>query len=301
MKIAFTSDVHYDISPQNREFLPHLLDAVMRQSPDVFVIAGDIANSLPAMDEALSLFGGLSCRKLMVPGNHDLWVSTTAARKGKDSWHKYTSAIPEVCRKHGFESIASDPIVIDSIGFVGSVGWYDFSLRDRRLDDVYSRDDYDLGVLMDKRFETGIWNDMRFTHWLRHPDSPDWRRRKMTMTAPEVFERVLDFFGRKVAEILDRTEGLVAVIHTTPFAACMRRTTNPDPFDAYGGSERLGKLLLELSAARRIYCLCGHAHHPPLDMTVEGVRVLRAPVGYLFDPPEDYAQKARDMLGILTL
>ena len=110
MKIVFTSDIHYDISPWNREFTVHLADAVERLSPDVFVIAGDISTELTALGEALSLFAALPCDKMMVPGNHDLWVSRSATRKGRDSWYKYTAAIPEICRKHGFSYLATDPI-----------------------------------------------------------------------------------------------------------------------------------------------------------------------------------------------
>mgnify|MGYP001823755483 CR=1 FL=1 len=141
---------------------------------------------------------------------------------------------------------------------------------------------------------------MRYAHWLRQPDSPDWRRRRERLTTPEVFERVFDLLRTKVGEVLDQTEQLIAVLHTTPFSACVNSTTTPDPFAAYGGSDKLGELLVELSTARQVHCLCGH-QHSPIDVTVNGVRVLRSPVGYLHGPPSDCAGKAEEALGILTL
>jgi len=300
MKIAFTSDLHYDISPWNREFTVHLAAAVEHLSPDVFVIAGDVSPELKCLEDALSLFGGLPCDKMMVAGNHDLWVSKNAVRKRRDSWYKYTSVIPEICRKHGFSCLATDPVVRDGIGFVGSVGWYDFSLRDPALDSVYSRRDYERGEFSDSRFPTGVWNDMHYAHWLRSPDASDWRDRRIELPTPQVFERVFDLFREKVGEILGRTQELVAVVHTTPFGECVKKGETPDPFNAYGGSERLGEFLAELAEARPVTCLSGH-EHTPLDMSVNGVRVLRAPVGYLRGPSRDDAQKAEEILGVLVL
>ena len=92
----------------------------------------------------------------------------------------------------------------------------------------------------------------------------------------------------------------VAVIHTTPFRACVKRGDTPDPFDAYGGSARLGEFLAELARERTVTCRSGH-EHTPLDMTVNGIRVLRAPVGYLRGRRCDGAEKAEEILGVFVL
>jgi hypothetical protein len=236
----------------------------------------------------------------MIPGNHDLWVTKSAARKYRDSWYKYTSAIPEICREHAFTCLATDPVVIEEVGFVGSVGWFDFSLRDPRLDSIFRTKHLELGVFSDPRFPTVVWNDMREAHWLRDPNASDWRTRREELRAPEVFERVLDLFREKVDEVLDRAKELVAVVHTTPFGACVKKGETPDPFNAYGGSERLGEFLVDLAKARPVTCLSGHLHSP-LDMSVNGVRVLRAPVGYLRGPSRDDARSAEKTLGLLVI
>jgi 3',5'-cyclic AMP phosphodiesterase CpdA len=46
MKIATTSDIHSDITPQNLKLIPFLAAQVERLAPDVFVLAGDIANTV---------------------------------------------------------------------------------------------------------------------------------------------------------------------------------------------------------------------------------------------------------------
>jgi 3',5'-cyclic AMP phosphodiesterase CpdA len=73
---AFTSDLYVDVTRTNRALLPHLANAAERAVPDIFVIAGDVANTAGSVDEALGAFGGLRCRKLSVPGNHDVWVES---------------------------------------------------------------------------------------------------------------------------------------------------------------------------------------------------------------------------------
>jgi len=71
MKIAATSDLHSDGTPQNYKLLPYLAAQVERLTPDVFVLAGDIANTLRGWENALLPFKPLQLLKLIVPGNQD--------------------------------------------------------------------------------------------------------------------------------------------------------------------------------------------------------------------------------------
>ena len=71
-----------------------------------------------------------------MPGNHDLWVeSKRALRRGHDSWHKYRTGIPDVCARRGFRYLVGAPLALGGVGFAGSVGWYDYSLGDPRLEE----------------------------------------------------------------------------------------------------------------------------------------------------------------------
>lgn len=106
MRIAFTSDLHADVGARNAAALPWAARAAAALAPDVFVLAGDAANDLAALDRTLAAFEALPARKLFVPGNHDLWIeSNKSLRRGQDSWHKYVRAIPDVCARRGFHSL----------------------------------------------------------------------------------------------------------------------------------------------------------------------------------------------------
>ena len=55
MRIAFTSDLHADITVENQKLLPYLAEEFSRLEPDVVVLAGDIANSLSGWKGALTI------------------------------------------------------------------------------------------------------------------------------------------------------------------------------------------------------------------------------------------------------
>lgn len=301
MKIALLSDLHVDVSRHNLKILPWLAGEVADRRPDVLVLAGDIANQLQVFGEALSAFSALPCQKLLVPGNHDLWLeSKRAVRRGEDSWWKYTQALPEICRDNGFACLPGAPLVIDGVGFAGSVGWYDFSLRDRRLDQVYSRAEYRIGQFRDERFPQGTWNDLHSTRWLRHPDSGHWRERAYTLGVEEVFEKILDLLTHDIEHVAGQVGKIVCVLHTNPFRECVPQQDPPDPFAAYAGSTQLGELLLPLALEKEVHVFCGHSHEP-FDSEVSGIWVVRNPVGYLADFAGDYARKARELTSSMII
>jgi 3',5'-cyclic AMP phosphodiesterase CpdA len=148
MRIAFTSDLHVDITPANLKILPYLAEELCRLEPDAVVVAGDIANSLAGWESALAHFSEIRVPKLIIPGNHDVWLESKRALKRKqDSAWKYRVALPECAGKFGFHYLPGQPFVLGGIGFAGSLGWYDYTLRDRRLDTVLSETDYIRGQL----------------------------------------------------------------------------------------------------------------------------------------------------------
>jgi Icc-related predicted phosphoesterase len=54
MRIAFTSDLHADITVENQKLLPYLAEEFSLE-PDAVVLAGDIANSLSGWKGALTI------------------------------------------------------------------------------------------------------------------------------------------------------------------------------------------------------------------------------------------------------
>ena len=76
MRIAYTSDLHIDVSQRNRDAARYLADAMAESGPDVFVLAGDAGNTLDDLRDALGIFETVAIAKLFVPGNHDVWIET---------------------------------------------------------------------------------------------------------------------------------------------------------------------------------------------------------------------------------
>ena len=67
MKIGLISDLHTDVTPLNKELIPHLIDAVKAAELDVLVLAGDLARHLVQLSETLNAFqlADLACEKLL--------------------------------------------------------------------------------------------------------------------------------------------------------------------------------------------------------------------------------------------
>src|SRR4051812_1716011 len=127
LRIALTADLHHGTrhtagNLATLELATHLYD----NPPDVLIIAGDLG----AGDEfarCLDLFKGLTCLKALVPGNPDVWVSSTDARG--DSLRLYQSLLPSLAAERGFHYLDHGPLLFPEFGLAiaGSMNWYDYS------------------------------------------------------------------------------------------------------------------------------------------------------------------------------
>lgn len=292
MKVAYTSDIHADITINNRLLIPHLVNRVKEIRPDVFVIAGDVSNSLDNLDSTLKQFNELECLKVMIPGNHDVWIeSNNSVRKGKDSFYKYRQAIPQVCRDNGFLYPINEPRIINNIAIVGNLGWYDYSLADSRVVDKYNFFDYVRGTFIE-----GEWNDSKYAVWLKTPNSPNWKERLKSFGNNEVFELLFNELKASVQQIPESVEKLLIVLHTAPFKDCILPKDVPCPFDAYEGSVRIGEFINSVSKGRNVSVICGH-RHKKLFLEIENVKLYRSPVGYLDKSQTDYERIAKEVIG----
>ena len=92
IRLAHLSDFHYDGTPELREALTSMVDAVLDLSPDVVVVTGDLTASGRAseLDAALAELDRLGdVPRVVIPGNRDLEPSAgppgEARRIGVDS------------------------------------------------------------------------------------------------------------------------------------------------------------------------------------------------------------------------
>ncbi len=261
MKIGLISDLHTDVTPWNKALVPHLIDAVSTANLDVLVLAGDLARHLVQLSETLNAFqlADLTCEKLFIPGNHDIWAVETANVTSQQK----CGIISELCHACGFHPLMDEPFISEKVGFCGTIGWYDYSFAPNGY--AFTNDQY-----AEKELMGAVWNDKRYAKW----GATD-------LVVARRFEADLE---RQIASIRGGVSQIIVVTHHVPFRECIRyRGELPwDFFRAFMGSERLGVQCLQEPLVT--HALFGHIHHA-LDMQVHNVRAISAPVGYLQEEP----------------
>jgi len=270
MKIAFISDLHVDSSPQCFSLLDGLVHELTALQPDVFIIAGDIAANPSLFERSLQQFAGVPCHKLLVAGNHDIWVDPSAGlQRGLHSGVKYEEIIPAICERNGFACLGAAPRVIDGIGFAGTIGWYDYSLRNTAYDATFSLETY-RAKHYGERF---TWNDLKFARWM---DAGG----KRPKADEEVAGEMEASLGKQL-EALNR-QGIsktVVVTHHVPFRELILYP-NLLPFDffsAYMGSKGLGAVIASHPSVCQV--ICGHSHIKSA-VAMGRFTAMKSPLGY---------------------
>ncbi len=266
MKIGLISDLHTDSTDANRAIVPHIINVVRNANLDVFVLAGDITPNLSEFYEILGEFANadLTCQKLFVPGNHDIWVGKNANMTSEQK----CGVISEICQDHGFHSLIDTPYVVDKIGFCGTIGWYDYTFASDAID--YSTEQY-----AEKQLMRSVWSDKLYAKWSDTDENIAHR-----------FEKELE---QQIHSVKNTVQHIIVVTHHVPFRECIRyRGELPwDYFRAFMGSEGLGRICLQEPLVSHI--LFGHTHYV-VNQQVENVRAICAPIGYLHEIPLEELQ-----------
>jgi predicted phosphodiesterase len=128
MRILVTADLHYNIA-RSQEPARLLARQTCDEGGDALVLVGDSAAAeLGPLRQCLRLFADFPGRKFLVLGNHSLWC-----RGPEDSLDRYHRVLPQTAAEEGFHLLDESPAVLGDLALVGSVGWYDYSFRDRSL------------------------------------------------------------------------------------------------------------------------------------------------------------------------
>ncbi|MBW2183316.1 MAG: metallophosphoesterase [Deltaproteobacteria bacterium] len=270
MKIAFISDLHVDISPDNLKLIDFLIERLQSLKPDLFIIAGDIAAKIQLFENTLNMFSDISCNKFIVPGNHDIWIDSPAGlEEGIHSGSKYYELLPQVCERNGFTYLGLEPHIIDGIGFAGTLGWYDYTMRNKKYDNSIPMEAY-----RNKQYEEKYtWNDLNFAHWM----DTDSNKRK---SDEEVAQEMEASLKQQIQSLNEQgIKNIVAITHHVPFREMIsyQNTLPWDFFSAFMGSEGLGRIILEESTVTHV--ICGHSHLKN-HLNIGKVRAMKSPVGY---------------------
>lgn len=277
MRLVLTSDLHVDHHPEVVRLVGERARAL---APEVLIVAGDVSHELEHVVEALAALRREAPRVLFIPGNHDLWCGA----EGPSSRARYEEELPRRLAAVGVDALGTAPIEINGVVFAGVTGWYDYSLRNRELDAVFSLDDYKKGAWHHLR-----WNDKARVRWPGDDGA--------LLDDPAICAEQVARLGHQLADA--GTRPTVVVTHHVPFAALttsytqLGRAGDPDAarlgwdfINGFMGSARLGEAMQRASGV--VAAVCGHTHFKKRT-SVDGAGGRRftaetSPIGY----PREY-------------
>lgn len=273
MRLAFTSDIHTDHSPENGRLAGLLAERLRRERPDAFILIGDVASRPQAVEETLGTLGDLPCPAIYTAGNHDVWVSLGEQRRGVSSFQRLDEELPRICKKHGWHYLDHAPLRLGDVALVGGMGWYDYSYRNQKRDAEITLEHYRA-----KSFRRWRWGDQ---YYARFPDGNGGHLGD---------EALCDLLAARLESQLLEVEGwpvraVVGAFHHLPYGVLTPPRCLPwDFFLGFAGSPVFGRLL---DKERRLAAvLFGHVHMRLSLYTPDGVPLRCSCVGYARDWPE---------------
>lgn len=245
LQIAITADLHWGHRhgmDETRQLIAHLYE----EPPDVLILAGDIGHAI-LFGDCLAQFSELDCQKLLVPGNHDIWVEAESER---DSLQRYQEDLLGISKDYGFHYLDAQPWLMPEVnlGIVGTINWYDYSWSEGKLQEMYPDE---IERLQTMRFSRGRHNDVNFVRW------PLDNRQFTTM--------IVDTFEQQLEQTLSQVDRVMVVAHHPPFYGLNFPRSEPPTsmdgllWDAFAGNTRMEEIL-KRHADRIDYVFCGHTH-----------------------------------------
>jgi predicted phosphohydrolase len=265
MRIFIISDIHIEGKNRKMAFdLPSILSNKLKdvKEESVLIIAGDITPYISSLHTYLMLFKELPLTKLFVAGNHDIWVSDVG-----DSYYKYRYILKDAVLDAGFHYLDFEPFIFNEVGFVGNIGWYDYSFRQlnvyipsnlklMRRDGTYTSwesltiSDYAIKALyaeVNGRIKmVTSWNDRIFVNW---------KFNDFEFTS-YCFEKIKKDFRA----IEDKVQKIVFISHHIHFyeGVIQKKTPEWDFNNAFMGSKVIGDFVRTHPKVSSI--IFGHSH-----------------------------------------
>ncbi len=240
MRLAVTADLHWGHHPAGDAATLQLVRQVELLAPEVLLVAGDVGEGR-RFAECLNLFTHLPCRRLVMPGNHDLWTREPSPA----SLVLYESTLPERASELGWHYLDHAPCVLGREAIVGTINWYDYSFADPGILSDYP----DAGRMYRRKlFPGGLHNDGRYVN--------------LGLTDEEFTAYVVDRVRGQLAALPADVERVVLAAHHPPLEALFYpgpvRGTIGRFWLAYTGNRAMQDLVL--AEERICYVLCGHTH-----------------------------------------
>lgn len=254
MQVVITTDLHYGAA-NNQRIVADFAKRIIKTKADVFLLVGDtFAFNQHLLVECLRLFDSFEGDKLFVAGNHDLWTRV------KDSLKIYEKTLPRIIRQCGFHYLDQKPFIKGTVGFVGSIGWYDYSFKDKSKPippQYYSRKQWP-GVVS--------WNDGLYVH--------------LGMNDNAFTQKVNRELKRHLTLVSKQVHTIVCAVHHVPFIQLLRTNHNSEDkfLTAFSGSAQTGKIIQSFPKVK--YIFCGHTHQKKKAI-INGITAINIGSDYL--------------------
>ncbi|MCE7736097.1 MAG: hypothetical protein GPJ54_14540 [Candidatus Heimdallarchaeota archaeon] len=296
MKLAVFSDPHIDIQ-ENRgfpRFLEKLNQYLNNIEPDVIMVTGDVGGNTKTIQKFLQGID-VDAKKIFCPGNHDIWVNNKAHDA---SWAKYYQILPELCELYNWHYLPNQPFTMNNVAFVGTMGWYDYSSRNRIWDKTVSLDDYETKI---NKKTGGMWMDREFARFGDYNDkiiadhfsfelitNLNWISQDLLSDPINVRSQITDYLSKwtlKRKSNTNYTNDLDTIIigtHIVPFLEFVKFTgkLDWDFFSAFIGNSTLGDIIDRISQDLRKISVFGHTHFPQRRLMKSNLDAICCPIGY---------------------
>ena len=271
-EILFTADLHLNINATNprsgRSAMEDFAEAILREKPDVVVVAGDIGAAGHAARHLTEIRNAVGNRPLAITlGNHDFWLSSIGHAQFSHLDQVVTRFWREPARDLDIVLLDRKNLDLGEIVVAGCYGHFDLGHAEPGLQvgGVEVTEAIYLSGGMDGLF----WNDFRFI-----PNCA-------TRIQEEAMEQASGLACRMDAAITSGKRLLVAV-HTCPWRELNGHPLSGDESDilaAYSGNSLLGKEI-ERRAGHVDFLVCGHTHVPVPEQELHSIRCLNVGADY---------------------
>ena len=232
MRILVTADLHY--APSRRADYLAFAAWVEDLAPDCFVLAGDVGHPLRLFRRGLQLFERLTCPRLVLAGNHDVYRGDSNSRT---LWEAH---LPAAAREEGFVWLEDATWRQGAVAVCGTLGWYDYSARSLHL--PFAAEDY-------PHLKKLVNHDADYIDW-------PWSDRAMARFLSKRFAARLG-----ALENDPTVERIVVVTHMPIFAPALPPYPQSEIYSlqrAYLGNFTLGDLVQ--GHAKVLHVVSGHLH-----------------------------------------
>lgn len=197
--------------------------------------------------DCLLRFADVRSRKVLIPGNHDIWVPTDSAT---DSLHRYEQELASLAEAHGFHYLDRAPLLLPDAGLalVGSINWYDYSWAIDSIRKLFPEEESRLAT---KQFTRGRHNDANFVRW--------------AFDDAAFTNRVVDRLESHLADSLTQVPRAIVVTHHPAFyniafpRSALPRVLDSYLWDAFAGNTRL-EAILAVHPDKVPFAFSGHTH-----------------------------------------